>query len=397
MNIFGGGENANEAERRRELDATKSTEYGDIFGIEVDEKPDVIEEKKKVKTEGGVKEREAEHSGSEDENEDVEGDKNRGTNEQGLKREGEPGGGKSQTDTGKKSSGRHETSVKGKPKVDPHMFRAMDVSEPESDDEKNYPAIYDNDLDTLEEKPWREPDADITDWFNYGFDEDSWRDYCAAQVKMRLALSRKKEGKDARDERAEADRKRKHRETPGANPSSTWKKPIVRGVCFDFQNKGFCSRGTSCRWRHEAEPIKGEEEQPPRKIPAIHHHPKAHSPHQSQAHSSHPSQVHSSHQSHRSHQSHQSYQAHQSHQSHQSHHQKQAPKQQMEAPLPPPNLPTFNPMGISDVKSFMSGLKPVSSLSSLMPNIINGARPHGITRGGRDKKRKRRRSRQERA
>jgi len=389
MNIFGGGEDAKEAERRRQLDATKSTEYGDIFGVE--EKPDVTEAKKKVKAEGGVKVQE--ETRSEGENEDVEGGK-KATNEQGLKREGEPGGGKK--DTGKKnSSGRHETSVKGKPKVDPHMFRAMNVSEPESDDEKNYPAIYDNDLDTLEEKPWREPDADITDWFNYGFDEDSWRDYCAAQVKMRLALSRKKEGKDAREERVEADRKRKHRETPGANPSSTWKKPIVRGVCFDFQNKGFCSRGTSCRWRHEIEPIKGEEEQHQRKVPAgIHHHPKA-PPHQSQAHTSHPSQVHSSHQSHRSHQAHQSYpphQTHQSHQSHQSHHQKQVPKQQMEVPLPPATLPTFQPMGNSDVKSFMSGLKPVSSLSSLMPNIINGVRAHGASRG-REKKRKRRRSR----
>jgi len=395
MNIFGGGEDAKEAARRRELETAKSTEYGDIFGVEVDEKPDLSEDESKVKTEGGVKKREGEHSGSEDENEDFEENKNCGTNEQGLKREGEPGGGKSQTDKGKKNSGRHETSVKGKPKVDPHMFRAMDVSEPESDDEKNYPAIYDNDLDTLEEKPWREPDADITDWFNYGFDEDSWRDYCAAQVKMRLALSRKKEGKDDRDERVEADRKRKHKETPGANPSSNWKKPIVRGVCFDFQNKGFCSRGTSCRWRHEAEPIKGEGELPPRKIPTgIHHHQKAHSSHQSHTHSSHQSQMHSSHQSHRSHQSHQSYQA---HQSHQSHHQKQAPKQQLEVLLPPPSLPTFQPLGNSDVKSFMSGLKPVSSLSSLMPNIINGVRPHGSSKGGRDKKRKRKRSRQERA
>jgi len=385
MNIFGGGEDAKAAERRRELDATKSTEYGDIFGVE--EKPDVSEAKKKVKAEGGVKVQE--ETRSEDENEDTEGGKS-ATNEQGLKREGEPGGGKS--DKGKKSSsGRHETSVKGKPKVDPHMFRAMNVSEPESDDEKNYPAIYDNDLDTLEEKPWREPDADITDWFNYGFDEDSWRDYCAAQVKMRLALSRKKEGKDAREERAEVDRKRKHRETPGANPSSTWKKPIVRGVCFDFQNKGFCSRGTSCRWRHEVEPVKGEEEQLPRKMPAgIHHHPKAHTPHQTQAHTSHQPPVHSSHQSHRSHQPHQSYPP---HQAHQSHHQKPAPKQHMEVPLPPATLPTFQPMGNSDVKSFMSGLKPVSSLSSLMPNIINGVRPHGGSRAGREKKRKRKRSR----
>lgn len=31
--------------------------------------------------------------------------------------------------------------------------------------------IYDLDLATLEEKPWRKPGADVTDYFNYGFNE----------------------------------------------------------------------------------------------------------------------------------------------------------------------------------------------------------------------------------
>jgi pre-mRNA 3'-end-processing factor FIP1 len=31
--------------------------------------------------------------------------------------------------------------------------------------------IYDVDLAELEEKPWRKPGADITDYFNYGFNE----------------------------------------------------------------------------------------------------------------------------------------------------------------------------------------------------------------------------------
>lgn len=33
--------------------------------------------------------------------------------------------------------------------------------------------IYDLDLATMEDKPWRKPGADVTDYFNYGFDE-SW-------------------------------------------------------------------------------------------------------------------------------------------------------------------------------------------------------------------------------
>ncbi|XP_037082511.1 pre-mRNA 3'-end-processing factor FIP1-like [Pollicipes pollicipes] len=41
-------------------------------------------------------------------------------------------------------------------------------------------------LDSLEDKPWRKPGADITDYFNYGFNEDTWRAYCERQKRMRL-------------------------------------------------------------------------------------------------------------------------------------------------------------------------------------------------------------------
>lgn len=42
------------------------------------------------------------------------------------------------------------------------------------------PAVEFN-LDSLEDKPWRKPGADITDYFNYGFNEDTWRAYCERQ------------------------------------------------------------------------------------------------------------------------------------------------------------------------------------------------------------------------
>jgi hypothetical protein len=32
-------------------------------------------------------------------------------------------------------------------------------------------AIYDLDLATMEDRPWRKPGADLTDYFNYGFNE----------------------------------------------------------------------------------------------------------------------------------------------------------------------------------------------------------------------------------
>ena len=30
----------------------------------------------------------------------------------------------------------------------------------------------------LAEKAWRRPGSDLSDWFNYGFDELSWEAYC---------------------------------------------------------------------------------------------------------------------------------------------------------------------------------------------------------------------------
>lgn len=40
-------------------------------------------------------------------------------------------------------------------------------------------------LDDFEDKPWRKPGADITDYFNYGFNEVTWRAYCAKQKLLR--------------------------------------------------------------------------------------------------------------------------------------------------------------------------------------------------------------------
>lgn len=45
--------------------------------------------------------------------------------------------------------------------------------------------IYDLDLAQMEERPWRKPGADITDYFNYGFCEETWNMYCERQRKLR--------------------------------------------------------------------------------------------------------------------------------------------------------------------------------------------------------------------
>lgn len=45
--------------------------------------------------------------------------------------------------------------------------------------------LYDHDLDAFEDKPWRKPGADLTDYFNYGFTESNWRAYCMKQRALR--------------------------------------------------------------------------------------------------------------------------------------------------------------------------------------------------------------------
>lgn len=39
-------------------------------------------------------------------------------------------------------------------------------------------AIFDVEVDNTEEAPWREPGVDISDFFNYGMSETSWKVIC---------------------------------------------------------------------------------------------------------------------------------------------------------------------------------------------------------------------------
>ncbi|KAL9888258.1 factor interacting with poly(A) polymerase 1 isoform 1-T6 [Glossina fuscipes fuscipes] len=50
-------------------------------------------------------------------------------------------------------------------------------------------AAHEFSIDSLEEKPWRKPGADITDYFNYGFNEETWRAYCERQKRFRVVES----------------------------------------------------------------------------------------------------------------------------------------------------------------------------------------------------------------
>jgi len=49
----------------------------------------------------------------------------------------------------------------------------------------NGEAAVEFDIEGLEDKPWRVPGADITDYFNYGFTEETWTAYCHRQKSLR--------------------------------------------------------------------------------------------------------------------------------------------------------------------------------------------------------------------
>ncbi|XP_019058548.1 PREDICTED: FIP1[V]-like protein [Tarenaya hassleriana] len=49
--------------------------------------------------------------------------------------------------------------------------------------------IFEVNIDGFEEKPWRYPGVDITDFFNFGLTEESWKDYCKQLEQHRVATT----------------------------------------------------------------------------------------------------------------------------------------------------------------------------------------------------------------
>ena len=47
-----------------------------------------------------------------------------------------------------------------------------------------------------DDKPWRRPGSDISDYFNYGFDEFTWVSYCLKQQGMRKEVGDQKRQMD---------------------------------------------------------------------------------------------------------------------------------------------------------------------------------------------------------
>ncbi|KAL6534842.1 hypothetical protein OROGR_013517 [Orobanche gracilis] len=50
----------------------------------------------------------------------------------------------------------------------------------------SHKTIFEVDIDGFEEKTWRLPRIDISDFFNFGLNEESWKDYCKQLEQLRL-------------------------------------------------------------------------------------------------------------------------------------------------------------------------------------------------------------------
>ena len=53
-------------------------------------------------------------------------------------------------------------------------------------------AAFDVNIDELEVKEWLRPDADPSDYFNYGMGEDTWRQYRDQQLILRRSLQERR-------------------------------------------------------------------------------------------------------------------------------------------------------------------------------------------------------------
>lgn len=50
----------------------------------------------------------------------------------------------------------------------------------------SHKTIFEVDVDSFEEKPWRLPGIDVSDFFNFSLNEDSWKGYCKQLEQLRL-------------------------------------------------------------------------------------------------------------------------------------------------------------------------------------------------------------------
>ncbi|KAH6817400.1 FIP1[V]-like protein [Perilla frutescens var. frutescens] len=69
----------------------------------------------------------------------------------------------------------------------------------------SHKTIFEVDIDSFEEKPWKLPGIDVSDFFNFGLNEDSWRGYCKQLEQLRLEMTMQSKIRVYESGRAEQD------------------------------------------------------------------------------------------------------------------------------------------------------------------------------------------------
>ncbi|KAK0553875.1 cleavage polyadenylation factor subunit fip1 [Tilletia horrida] len=77
------------------------------------------------------------------------------------------------------------------------------VLQEEGEEEPEGPMLYEVDPASFSDKPWRRAGADLSDYFNYGFNEDTWRQYSERKrtlMKTREELLQEKEEQEKKEQ-----------------------------------------------------------------------------------------------------------------------------------------------------------------------------------------------------
>lgn len=120
-------------------------------------------------------------------------------------------------------------------------------------------AVFGYDIALLEDRPWTKPGANVSDYFNYGFNETSWRAYCAMQCEGNASLKDKADQFMARLlSRSGADQQQYGSSGGYGGQSSTYapQQPQPQRdhlyktrMCTLFL-EGRCTRGDDCKFAH---------------------------------------------------------------------------------------------------------------------------------------------------
>ncbi|KAJ0181369.1 hypothetical protein K1T71_003454 [Dendrolimus kikuchii] len=86
----------------------------------------------------------------------------------------------------KRGVGLVATGAPDKPRSGPTIGNKVTIDDLEGPGSINGVPALEFNIDTIEDKPWNKPGADISDYFNYGFNEVTWSAYCDRQRRMRV-------------------------------------------------------------------------------------------------------------------------------------------------------------------------------------------------------------------